>query len=59
MELILLLFLFALIVALGSCKVSGDWAEEEEDSSYCECCVRWSECNGVDEECPWRCDDDQ
>lgn len=31
------------------------WAEEpaaEEDP--CETCVRWEECNGVDECCPWK-----
>ena len=26
----------------------------EEDEHPCGTCVRWSECNGVDDECPWR-----
>lgn len=29
-------------------------AREEKNEDHCEVCVRWSECNGVDEECPWR-----
>lgn len=56
MELIVLLFLFSLIVALGSCKVSGDWAEEEE-IDHCNGCAVYSDCNSEDEECPWRCND--
>lgn len=47
-----LLWLPAVIV-WACCKVSGDCAREEEEHP-CASCVRWSECNGVDDECPRR-----
>lgn len=51
---ILMLALAALVLVLmGACKVSGECSREEEKVDYCQCCVRWSECNGVDKDCPW------
>ena len=34
--------------------IPGARAEDESMGNRCEACTRWSECNGVDEECPWR-----
>ena len=48
---------FSLLVVFAACKVSGDCAREEEtleEECACENCLRWSECNGVDEQCPHR-----
>lgn len=42
-----------LIPALVS-LIPGARAEDEVMRDWCEVCPRWSECNGVDEECPWR-----
>ena len=28
--------------------------DDESMGNRCDVCTRWSECNGVDEECPWR-----
>lgn len=33
------------------CKAAKDTFAEEDP---CDTCLRWSECNGVDEECPRR-----
>lgn len=55
--LLFLAWLLALLVVLGSCKVSGECAEQERRAGLhdpCETCLRWSECNGVDDECPLR-----
>lgn len=40
-------------------NVAGDDATSEQEKKQphdepCETCVRWSECNGVDEQCPRR-----
>ena len=46
---------FLMVVILSCCKVSGDCSRAEEQSADpCEKCIRWSECNGVDKDCPWR-----
>ena len=45
---------FVALVFAACCKVSGDCARQEEQKDHCESCLRWPECNGVDEECPWR-----
>lgn len=45
---------FAALVVMGCCRVAGDCARQEEQKDPCEKCVRWGECNGVDEDCPWR-----
>lgn len=42
-----------LIPALVS-LIPGARDEDEIMRNWCEVCTRWSECNGVDEECPWR-----
>ena len=46
--------LLATLVIVACCKVSGDCARQEEQEDPCSWCLRWSECNGVDEDCPWR-----
>ena len=51
------IILFALLLAmviLACCKVSGNCARQEEQEDPCASCLRWPECNGVDENCPWR-----
>ena len=35
--------------------IPGAQDENEAIRDWCEVCPRWSECNGVDEECPWSC----
>ena len=46
--------IIGLAAVLACCKVSGDCARNEERQNPCDSCNRWSECNGVDEGCPWR-----
>ena len=41
------------LTVMACCKVSGDCARKEENNP-CDSCLRWPECNGVDEDCPWR-----
>jgi hypothetical protein len=55
--LIMLIATMVVLMFLGGCKISGDLAEEEDKVDYCFGYVRWSECNGVDETCSWRCED--
>lgn len=50
--LVLLAILVAALVILGKLMKGG--TKDNPDRDYCELCVRWSECNGVDESCPWR-----
>lgn len=60
--LFVLLVAVVLLIMLACCKVSGDCARAEEMlearmaamKDPCETCLRWSECNGVDEQCPHR-----
>ena len=28
--------------------------DDEVMRDWCEVCTRWSECNGVDDQCPWK-----
>lgn len=43
------------VIILACCKVSGDCSrQEEQEQDPCETCNRWSECNGVDSNCPWK-----
>lgn len=54
------IILFALLLVLliaACCKVSGKCSREEEQRDPCVTCLRWGECNGVDEDCPWRAED--
>lgn len=48
---IIVCVLLAAVVIAACCKVSGECSQEED---HCDTCLRWSECNGVDENCPWR-----
>ena len=50
---LLLLIVFVFAVACFVNKRNSE-RDKETNQSYCEVCVRWSECNGVDESCPWR-----
>lgn len=34
--------------------IPGARDEDEITRNRCDVCTRWSECNGVDEECPWK-----
>lgn len=53
--LIAVLAAIPLILALIS-LIPGAQDKDEVIRDWCEVCPRWSECNGVDEECPWRCE---
>lgn len=48
----------ALFAIWACCRVSGECAREEENrkpkEDPCETCLRWEECNGVDQDCPRR-----
>ena len=52
------MIVLALLSTLACCRVSGHCSRQEERKTErdhpCENCARWSECNGVDDECPWR-----
>lgn len=56
MQWLIVLAVFPILIVLACCRVSGQCSrqEEKEMEHHCENCVRWSECNGVDDECPWR-----
>ena len=54
---IIIPIIIAVVAVLGivvCCKVSGKCSREEEQRDPCVTCLRWGECNGVDEDCPWR-----
>ncbi len=38
-------------LASKAVRIRGDTQEDQEEDP-CEKCLRWSECNGVDEDCP-------
>ena len=42
-----------LIPALVS-LIPGARKDDEVMRDWCEVCTRWSECNGVDDQCPWK-----
>ena len=42
-----------LIPALVSLIASAR-KDDEVTRDWCEVCTRWSECNGVDDQCPWK-----
>lgn len=44
--------LLFLLVAAALCILCGRADEPKDDP--CGTCVRWEECNGVDEDCPWK-----
>ena len=46
--------LFVMAAVMACCKVSGDCSRQEEKKNPCASCVRWFECNGVDEDCPFK-----
>ena len=51
---VLALLLLTAMVVWACCKVSADCTREEEEEHPCANCLRWSECNGVDDDCPIR-----
>lgn len=50
---IIVCVLLAALIIAACCNESGECARQEEKNP-CDSCLRWSECNGVDEDCPWR-----
>lgn len=56
---VLFFSVFVIVPVIACCKVSGQCSREEENhpvsdspaSSPCDSCLRWPECNGVDESC--------
>ena len=42
----------AAVLFYACCVQSGKDARKEEENP-CETCLRWDECNGVDDNCPW------
>lgn len=53
---IIIIILAAVVagIVIACCKVSGECSRQEEQEDPCASCVRWPECNGVDNDCPWR-----
>lgn len=51
--LIILLVICILVPALVGLIPSAR-KEDETMRDWCEVCTRWSECNGVDDQCPWK-----
>lgn len=51
---IIVCVLLAALVVAACCKVSGRCSRKEESEDHCDKCLRWPECNGVDDDCPWR-----
>ena len=51
--LIILLVICILVPALVS-LIPGARKDDEIMRDWCEVCTRWSECNGVDDQCPWK-----
>ena len=49
--LLLIIILLAALPLLVFCKPRNEHAQEREKDP-CGSCVRWSECNGVDDDCP-------
>ena len=43
-----------LILRLAMNAIKKKLRKKEEDEHPCGTCVRWCECNGVDDDCPWR-----
>ena len=54
MELLIIAAVGIIAAILASFWQSGTISRQEEKEHPCETCPRWSECNGVDEQCPWR-----
>ena len=51
----ILLFLAIVIVSAWACLIVADnLSRQDEKEDPCNSCLRWSECNGVDENCPRR-----
>lgn len=51
--LIILLVICILVPALVSLIPSAR-KDDEVMRDWCEVCPRWPECNGVDDQCPWK-----
>lgn len=51
--LIILLVICILVAALVS-LIPGARKDDEVMRDWGEVCTRWSECNGVDDQCPWK-----
>ena len=51
---LLILAGIVVLIVVCCCKVSGQCSRQIEKKDPCDSCVRWDECNGVDESCPCR-----
>lgn len=52
-------FIFILAVCAAVLAMLADYDKQEDKPQKkkdpCECCLRWYECNGVDDDCPlWK-----
>ena len=54
MKVFLIILVVAAAALLAVTKMSGTCARHEEQEDPCEACLRWWECSGVDEACPFR-----
>ena len=50
---VILIGICILVPALASLIPSAR-KDEEIMRDWCEVCPRWPECNGVDDQCPWK-----
>ena len=48
------LAVLAMVLVMACCRVAGEDSRRVEENDPCDSCLRWGECNGVDENCPWR-----
>lgn len=44
----------AVLLFYGVAGIHDGQTEKTQQESPCESCLRWSECNGVDKDCPLR-----
>ena len=50
---VILIGICILVPALASLIPSAR-KDDEVMRGWCEVCTRWPECNGVDDQCPWK-----
>ena len=50
---VILIGICILVPALVS-LIPGARKDDEVMRDWCEVCPRWPECNGVDDQCPWK-----
>lgn len=57
MKILLIALAVTVVLFLAAIKMAGTQQKHEMQEDPCETCLRWEECNGVDENCPWRAED--